>query len=595
MDQLMIRISPPSLFRSPPTLFFQPDISGCPCCGSVLQVEKTRTKKVVTLTIGVFKAHERILECKKCGNNESYGSEQLAKMKPFRGTFGYDVLVHVGEAVFLRWRSEKEIQCELEEKNVRISERELSYLARKFVVYLVLAHRQSREKIRSLMKSRGGYILHLDATCEGDSPHLMSGLDGISEIVLENTKLASEKAEKIIPFLRNIKRLYGEPLASVHDMGKGISNALQEVFPDSPDFICHYHFLADLGKDLFGEENDKIRARLRKHAIQGKLRKRVREYKRRIDENPALVESLAGGMKENNPSRCTSLKSIPLVISYTLVLWALEGKKQAQGYGFPFDRAYLAFYQRLKTLHATLRWLRQRHWENRKDAKPYITICRDLIDTLEDPLLPKTAKKMQEKTAVFDKLREAMRITMPNGKHGLNDRGEQLPIHAIERAVEEFCKCLDADETLCRQEDYKSMMGQIKQYWRKLFSDPLLVDTPMGKMAIQPQRTNNILERLFREIKRSYRKKSGSKALGKILKAMLSDTPLVKNLQNPEYLKIILDGKANLQERFSEIDAQLVQKELLNQQAASEKVPPKIKKMIKLSELPEALIALFAG
>ena len=76
--------------------------------------------------------------------------------------------------------------------------------------------------MKSLLRSRGGYILHLDATCEADSPHLMSGLDGISEIVLENVKLPSEKAEKIIPFLRRIKNLYGDPLAVVNDMSKAI-------------------------------------------------------------------------------------------------------------------------------------------------------------------------------------------------------------------------------------------------------------------------------------------------------------------------------------------------------------------------------------
>ena len=72
------------------------------------------------------------------------------------------------------------------------------------------------------MKARGGYILHLDGTCEGDSPHLMSGLDGISELVLDNIKLPSEKAERIIPFLSGIKKIYGMPLALGHDMGKGI-------------------------------------------------------------------------------------------------------------------------------------------------------------------------------------------------------------------------------------------------------------------------------------------------------------------------------------------------------------------------------------
>jgi len=595
MDQLMIRISPHSLFCRPPTLFFRPDIRRCPCCGSLLQVEKTRTTELVTLTIGLFKAHETILACTKCKSSESYRSEKLAKIRPYRGTFGYDVLVHVGEAVFLRHHAEKEIRWELAEKNVRISAREISYLARKFIVYLALAHRQSTENIKRLMRSRGGYILHLDATCEGDSPHLMSGLDGVSEIVLENTKLASEKAERIIPFLRNIKRLYGDPLASVHDMGKGISNALQEVFPDSPDFICHYHFLADLGKDLFGAENDKIRVRLKKHGIQGKLRKRVREYKMRIDKTPSLVQSLTYGMDEKDPSGCTSLEGIPLVVSYTLVLWALEGKKAAEGYGFPFDRTYLAFYQRLKSLHATIRQLRERHWGGRKDAGPYTMIFRDLIDTLEDPLLRKTAEKMEEKTAIFDKLREAMRIAMPNGKAGLNDQGEQLPTHTIERAVKRFCKWVDADESLCRGEDYPKMMSQVKKYWRKLFSDPLLIDTPKGTIVVQPQRTNNILEGLFREIKRSYRKKSGSKALGRILKAMLSDTPLVRNLENPQYLQIILDGNSSLEERFSQIDAQLVQTELSKHLAASEKVPTKIQKLIKLPDLPETLVALFAG
>jgi hypothetical protein len=40
------------------------------------------------------------------------------------------------------------------------------------------------------MALRGGYILHLDGTCEGDSPHLMSALDSISDIVIDNAMMA---------------------------------------------------------------------------------------------------------------------------------------------------------------------------------------------------------------------------------------------------------------------------------------------------------------------------------------------------------------------------------------------------------------------
>ena len=68
----------------------------------------------------------------------------------------------------------------------------------------------------------GGYIFHLDGRYEADSPQLFSGLDGIAEFVLDNVKLLSEKADLFIPFLRQIKRQYGDPIALVHDMGKDL-------------------------------------------------------------------------------------------------------------------------------------------------------------------------------------------------------------------------------------------------------------------------------------------------------------------------------------------------------------------------------------
>ena len=81
---------------------------------------------------------------------------------------------------------------------------------------------------------------------------LMSSLDSISEIVLGNVKLPSEKTEEIIPFLKEIKRRYGVPVAVVHDMGVGIVAAVEKVFPAIAHFICHFHFLRDVGKDRPG-------------------------------------------------------------------------------------------------------------------------------------------------------------------------------------------------------------------------------------------------------------------------------------------------------------------------------------------------------
>ena len=40
-----------------------------------------------------------------------------------------------------------------------------------------------------------------------------------------------------------------------------------------------------------------------------------------------------------------------------------------------------------------------------------------------------------------------------------------------------------------------------------------------------------------------------------VLQTMLSDTPLVKNLDKPEYREFLLDGKASLEERFAALAA----------------------------------------
>jgi hypothetical protein len=59
-----------------------------------------------------------------------------------------------------------------------------------------------------------------------------------------------------------------------------------------------------------------------------------------------------------------------------------------------------------------------------------------------------------------------------------------------------------------------------------------------------------------------YRSKAGTQSLNKVIKAMLADTPLVKNLSNPQYVEIILNGHNTLEDRFAEIDEKLVRKEM---------------------------------
>ena len=70
-------------------------------------------------------------------------------------------------------------------------------------------------------------------------------------------------------------------------------------------------------------------------------------------------------------------------------------------------------------------------------------------------------------------------------------------------------------------------------------------------------------------------------SLTKTLKAILSDTPLVKNLENERCLTTILNGCASLEQRFASIDSRLVVEELQIAKDNSEAIHPQLKKMIR--------------
>ncbi len=540
---------------------------------------KTHTKTAATLEIGRVRIHEKIKHCDSC--HKTYRSAEPRKLVAHGCRCGFNVLVDVGQALFVECKNEKQIQTELKSCNIPISIRQIGYLAKKFIVYLALAHKESRSKIKDLLSLRGGYILHLDGTCEGDSPHLMSALDEIAQIVLDNIKIPSEKADKIIPFLRRIKQSYGIPLALVHDMGAAILSAVKAVFPGVSDYICHYHFLRDIGNELFGIEYARIRSELKKYSIRPSLGKIVKVLEERIETQVELTNSLEGYLEDEGKSGDV----LPSVLAYILSNWILDANSELNGYGFPFDRSYLIFYKRLKTARSIVANLSAK----KKKDRYIIKLNRVLGRAVSDNNLEAIVSRMEEKTQIFDQLRDAMRIAVSDGKKGLNDDGEDVDIKTIQEAVTIFRNSDKIKAVAKTNVDYKKMVKQIDKYWQKLFADPIMVTTANGeKILVQPQRTNNILERFFRDVKRMYRSKAGTKSLNKVIKAMLADTPLVKNLSNPEYVKIILNGQNTLEERFAEIDEKLVRQEMKKSED-HQGISARMKKVLRKPNLPSLL------
>ena len=590
LDSLSRGLAPSCLFVAPPCIAFQPARSHCVDCQVALKVQKTHLRLVNTLHVGAFRARETTLACPRCGR--TYRSEELGRLVPPGATFGYDVLVYAGQALFLRARTEEEVVAELAEKNLRISPREVSLLGSKFIVYLALAHYRRAPAIAADMRRRGGYICHLDATCEGRDPFLMSSIDSLSDIVLGNVKLPAEDEANIVPFLDRIRQAFGVPLALVHDMGKGILAAVASVFPGVPDFICHFHFLRDIGKDFLGTEYDTIRKRLSKHGLSAKLRYRAKQLKSDMDAHPAWIDARQRGL-EQAALPAEAFAFAPLIGAYTLIQWALKGKTEGDGYGFPFDRPHLAFAQRLQRLNADIESIKNIHLRGTwRDNTPYFKINIALQPLIKDKLLWDAVAAIEAKIVVFEKLRAAMRIALPAGSRGLNDEGRTGKIRTIEKRVTNFCSWLTGHKAYRRNPATQNMIRQIDTYRKKLFADPITVQTLSGPVLIQPQRTNNILEQFFRSFKRANRRRTGNASSSRMLRTVLAETPLVRNLQNPNYMKILLNGKSSLETVFAEIDINTLRQAFREAQDDPEKIPPKLKPLIAMPDFPEKLVAM---
>lgn len=140
-----------------------------------------------------------------------------------------------------------------------------------------------------------------------------------------------------------------------------------------------------------------------------------------------------------------------------------------------------------------------------------------------------------------------MRIALPAGTHGLNDEGRNGNIPTIETRVGKFRNAVVRRKGYAHDSDAQKMIKQLDKYWGKLFADPITVQTPSGPLLIQPQRTNNILEQFFRSLKRANRRRTGNASSSRVLRTMLADTPLVRNLDNPAYMKLLLNAKPTLE------------------------------------------------
>lgn len=85
---------------------------------------------------------------------------------------------------------------------------------------------------------------------------------------------------------------------------------------------------------------------------------------------------------------------------------------------------------------------------------------------------------------------------------------------------------------------------------------PIIVQVGDSRQEIIAQRTNNIMERSFRQIKRRCRRRHGRKKLQKDMEHLPEEIALVENLCNDQYVTTVIGSLDKLPEKFAELDQQ---------------------------------------
>lgn len=518
-----------------------------------MQIQKSKKRQVITLQAGVFSAKEIRKQCIENPDHPVMGSAALSRLVKPRQRYSYELIVYVGLARYLNGQQRTEIEEQLHEAHcIELSDGSVSNLCERFLTLLEALHLSRVPTFRQLVQKEG-YPLHLDATCERGRGGLMVGMHGWRRWVLIAKRIPSENEVYIRPLVEETAALFGDPVATVHDLSDAITNAVAPLRNRGiPDFVCHYHFLGAVGEKLFDQPYRLLRNCLRQSKVQRELRDLLRELRhyRRCDSYVGRFGP--GRIRED---------------LLAFVLWLLEddGKKTLL---YPFSLPLLEFFQRgQQALQKVECWVpTPRTQAERRAIKHLFTRINRLH---RDRRFSTAATRLEVAWQAFCELREVLQLTnaeLPNGegrpRQTVPPALEVRRIERIEMATKAYQKELRArlaNANTTTASPAGVILKYFKDYGARLFGHPTRRDAD-GRILAVVERTNNIPEHFFGRAKHNLRRRLGRAHLARDLEDQPAQAALAANLQHPDYVRLLCGSLENLPEAFAELDEQALQK-----------------------------------
>ena len=565
-------------------------------CSRRLHLQRTRERKIASLRFGRFLAVEQIGFCPDHPDLPAVRSGELARVVAKGASHAYDLMVRVGIAHHIEYRQYLEIRDELATGHaLEIPVRTIGHLARKFVAYVQVVHQESIPLLKRDMIRRGGYILHIDGTCEEGSGVLLVSMDSLSGQILDSKKIASENVRELGEAFTEVRESFGVPLCVVTDLRNTLLIAVAEVFPETPHFVCHYHLAADVGKDILIAGVDQLRRLFRTVRVRPKLgavARSLREFAVRTD-GAHVVKSVLDQLSRK-PAKIDLSEEEGLGIVHGLVSWILAYAKAGHGYGFPFDIPYLELYERIVAVNDVLAAICTALPKKARRVLVELRRVHRILDTVTTgehaAEFCRMIEEMHRDRAIFERFREALRICPKEGSSRRNDEGAPATLSparhgAILRSLKNRLRWrAKRDQGAARA--CRIVITHIDKYWTYLFGHRL-AEKPGEIVA---PRTNNHAEQMFRRVKQGCRRLHGRGRLTRDVNEMPASSVLLENLKNREYCQTVYGGMGaeKIAARFSTVDpkAPSLQMEGWEMDRRTSRLPRKLERM---QDLPSRL------
>jgi hypothetical protein len=325
----------PRRTKRPPftrTLSLLPQRQHCSACGRRLW-RLYQTQRTVTTLEHVTRLSISVLRCPNPSCSQYHQpirpEEEGAWALP-HGEFGLDVIALIGTLRYREHRSIPEIHKALQDQNVAIAPRTVTYLLERYEELLAL-RLTDQTRLKHLLEQQGHVILAIDGLQPYKTQDVLWLLrDTLSGEVLRARSLDSARQEDLADLLREIKDALPVPIvAVVSDAQRPIRLAVQQVLPDVPHQLCQFHYLKEAAKPIV-EADRHAKTELKKYT------RGVREIERSLST------------REDQESK--TIRSYCLAVRSALVD---DGKP-------PLQLPGLTMHERLSAIAASLERVRQK-------------------------------------------------------------------------------------------------------------------------------------------------------------------------------------------------------------------------------------------